>query len=100
MFESNSQSSRRRRGRGAALLACVLAIAGLGLVAVAQPASAGPPVPCDVFLERCQQLPTFIMDPSGALDAPSFGATSVRVTGWASDPSTRASIDVIVSVGG
>jgi hypothetical protein len=40
------------------------------------------------------------MDPYGALDAPTFGRAAVRVTGWASDPSVNAPIDVIVTIDG
>ncbi|HEX2383471.1 MAG TPA: hypothetical protein VHI95_12590 [Acidimicrobiales bacterium] len=99
MFERNSVQPRGRRRRGAAaLLACIVAVAGLGVVAVAQPAAAASI--CDVFPERCQPLPTFSMDPSGALDAPSFGTAAVRVTGWAGDPNVNAPIDVIVTLDG
>jgi hypothetical protein len=45
-------------------------------------------------------LPTLSFDPYGAIDVPSFGATSVRVTGWAGDPEAAGPIDVSVSVDG
>ena len=93
-----SNCSKRLRRLTAGLLAAVLAVAGLGIVAVAQPAAAAPL--CDVFPERCQPLPTFSMDPYGALDAPTWGRAAVRVTGWASDPSINAPIDVITTIDG
>jgi hypothetical protein len=97
MFRWNPHKPHRLRRGAAALVAGAVALAGLGVVAGAEPASAASF--CDFWPERCQ-LPTLSLDPYGAVDAPTFGPASVRVTGWASDLSVNAPIDVIVTVDG
>jgi hypothetical protein len=101
MFPCNPHKPHRLRRGAAAFVAGVVALAGLGVVAGAQPAAAGPTSLCDIVPERCQpQLPTFSVDPFGAVDTPTFGSAAVRVTGWASDINASGPIDVIVTIGG
>jgi hypothetical protein len=80
------------------LVAGAVALTGLAVVGPIRSASASPL--CEVFPERCPLLQTISFDPHGAIDAPSFSSSSVRVTGWAGDPEAAGPIDVIVTVDG
>jgi hypothetical protein len=81
------------------VLAGVLAVGCLNLVGFARTASAASL--CDAVPERCVlAIPTFNHSPYGALDAPTFGSASVRVTGWATDIDSSGPIGVVVTIDG